>query len=54
MSGVVEIVVRQADPATMLLVALVWWRLDRRLSRLRDELRRFDPGETPGDRAETR
>jgi len=29
-----EALIRQADPANLALLAVVWWRLDRRLRRL--------------------
>jgi len=33
-------VVGAADPANLVLVGVVWWRLDRRMRDLRDDLRR--------------
>jgi hypothetical protein len=46
LASIGETLIVQSDPANAGLVAYVWWRLDRRLTELRDRL----PEEPPGER----
>lgn len=35
---VIETLIQQSDPANLGLLAVVWWRLDRRLRQLRQQI----------------
>lgn len=41
---VVEELVENSDPANVLLIGVMWWDVDRRIRRLREELRESAEG----------
>jgi hypothetical protein len=44
MADVLDLLIRNADPANAALVAVVWWRLDQRLREIRADVREAHGG----------